>query len=265
MSNVTVRSADGVTIAVERFGDGPPLVVVPGALSDLTAWMACAPLLANGRGAHVIDRRGRGTSGDATSYEPEREVEDVLTVLAAVSGPADLLGHSSGAILALWSAERAPEALRRLVLYEPPVFLDEEDQIPDDLPERLDALLATGDEEAAVQTFMREGPRAPEAEIQGLRRHPAWARMLAMARTVAYDARIQRGFDLDLPRLAGMRTPTMMLIGAESPPRMRKGSAAIAHALPDVRIEELPGQAHLAQLFAPDVLAGAVDRFLSAD
>jgi pimeloyl-ACP methyl ester carboxylesterase len=62
-----------------------------------------------------------------------------------------------------------------------------------------------------------------------------------------------------------MRTPTLMLVGTESPPRMRKASEAIARALPDVRVEELSGQAHLAQILAPDVLAGAVDRFLSAN
>jgi pimeloyl-ACP methyl ester carboxylesterase len=260
-----VRSTDGTSIAVERLGEGPPLVVVPGALSDHTAWMACAPLLASRRSAHVIDRRGRGASGDGPSTDPEREVEDVLAVLGAVGGPADLLGHSSGAILALRSAERAPGALRRLVLYEPPVFLDQEDQVPADLPERLDALLAAGEEDSALQMFMREGPRSPEAEIEVLRRHRAWARMLAMAHTAPDDTRIQQGFDLDLRRLAAVRTPTLLLIGSESPARMRKASEAIANALPDVRIEEIPGQAHLAQLLAPDVLADAVDRFLSAD
>lgn len=260
-----VASADGTPIAVERYGDGPVLVIVPGALSDLTGWMACALLLANGRSVHVIDRRGKGASGDAPRYEPEREIEDVLAVLTAIGGPADLLGHSSGAILALQSAERAPE-LRRLVLYEPPLFFDEEDRVPADLPERLDALLAAGDEDVALQTFLREGPRNSEAEIQGLREHrAAWPRMLALAHTVAYDSRVQRGFDGDLGRLAAMRTPTLMLIGAKSPPRMRKGSEAIARALPDVRIEELTGQAHLAPLVAPDLFAGAVDRFLSTD
>ncbi|MGZ8585348.1 MAG: alpha/beta fold hydrolase, partial [Actinomycetota bacterium] len=177
-SSTIVRSADGTPIAVERCGDGPALVVVPGALSDFTAWMACAPLLANGRSVQVIDRRGRGGSGDAASYEPDREIDDVLAVLAAAGGPADLLGHSSGAILALQATERTPGELRRLVLYEPPVFLEEDDRIPTDLPERLDALLASGDEDAALETFLREGPRSPDAEIRGSRRHPVWSSML---------------------------------------------------------------------------------------
>jgi pimeloyl-ACP methyl ester carboxylesterase len=89
--------------------------------------------------------------------------------------------------------------------------------------------------------------------------------MLALVHTIPYDARVVRDFDMDLRRLADMRAPTLMLIGGESPPRVRRASEAIARALPDVRIEELPGQGHQAQLLAPDVFAGAVDRFLTGD
>ncbi len=265
MSNTTVRSADGTRIALTGYGEGPSLVVVPGALCDHTAWMSCGPPMARGRRVQVIDRRGRGASGDAPSYEPDREVEDVLAVLAAVGG-ADLLGHSSGAILALRAAERAPEDLHRLVLYEPPLFFDAEDAIPDDLPGRLDALVASGDEDGALETFLREGPRAEESDIQEMRSHgAAWPWMLALVHTIPYDARIVRDFDMDLRRLGDMRTPTLMLIGSDSPPRVRRASETVAHALPDVRIEELPGQKHQAQLLAPEMFARAVDRFLTGD
>jgi pimeloyl-ACP methyl ester carboxylesterase len=180
-----VISADGTRIAVSADGDGPALVVVPGALSDRTAW-TCAPLLAAGRSVHAIDRRGRGGSGDARSYEPDFEVEDVLAVLAAVGGPADLLGHSSGAILALRAAERAPKDLGRLVLYEPPLFFDADDAIAADLPERLDALVAAEDGDGALETFLREGPRAQESDIQEVRSdESAWPRMLALVHTIS--------------------------------------------------------------------------------
>jgi pimeloyl-ACP methyl ester carboxylesterase len=263
---VIVRSADGTTIGVERVGDGgdgPPLVVVPGALSDVASWSGCAPLLADGRSVYVVDRRGRGASGDAEAYEVEREIEDVLAVLDGLARPTDLLGHSSGAILALGTAERSPAHLRRLVLYEPPVFIGDEDRIPPDLPARLDTLLAEGDEAGALETFLREGPRTPDPEIEWLRAHQGWQRMLTMVRTVPYDARISQGFDLEVGRLTSMQTPTLMLIGSLSPPRMRHGSEAIAASLPDVLVEELDGQAHLAQVLAPDAFAAAVLRFLA--
>ena len=264
MSNTAVRSADGTWIALAGYGDGPPLVVVPGALSDHTAWMSCAPPMATGRSVQVIDRRGRGASGDATSYAPDREVDDVLAVLTALGPKADLLGHSSGAILALQAAERAPMELRRLVLYEPPLFFEDDDAIPADLPERLEALLADGDEDRALETFLREGPRAQGSDIQEMRSHEAaWPWMLALVHTIPYDARIVRDFDMDLRRLGDMRTPTLMLIGSDSPPRVRRASETVAQALPDVRIEELPGQKHQAQLLAPEVFARAVDRFLT--
>ena len=57
--------------------------------------------------------------------------------------------------------------LRRLVLYEPPLFFDDDDAIPADLPERLEALLAAGDEDRALETFLREGPRAPGVGYPG--------------------------------------------------------------------------------------------------
>ena len=89
--------------------------------------------------------------------------------------------------------------------------------------------------------------------------------MLALVHTIPYDARIVRDFDMDLRRLGDMRTPTLMLIGSDSPPRVRRASETVAQALPDVRIEELPGQKHQAQLLAPEVFARAVDRFLTGD
>jgi hypothetical protein len=39
---------------------------------------------------------------------------------------------------------------------------------------------------------------------------------------------------------------------------------ALAAVLPDVRIQELPGQAHEAMTTAPQMYAGAVSRFLLA-
>ena len=262
---MTVLSADGTTIAVHRMGDGPPLVVVPGALSNVTGWTACVTLLARHRGVHVIDRRGRGASGDAPSYAPLREVEDVLAVLRGIGGQVDVLGHSSGAVLALQAAERDRSALRRMVLYEPPLFIAPADRMPADLPERLDELLAAGDDDGAVRTFLREGPRSTDVELDDLRGRRAWAQMVAMAPSVPRDTRIVAGFDRDLRRLAQVRTRTLMLVGSESPPRMRKPSEAIADALPDARSEELLGQAHQAHLLAPDALADAVERFLTED
>src|SRR6185295_12093041 len=67
---------------------------------------------------HVMDRRGRGMSGDAGNYSIARELEDIEAVLAAAGSGACLVGHSYGALCSLLTASRTP--VSRLALYEPP-------------------------------------------------------------------------------------------------------------------------------------------------
>lgn len=259
-----VHSSDGTAISCESHGEGRPLVVVSGALFGSERWLTVVPRLAVGRRLLIVDRRGRGKSGDTPPYAPEREVEDILAILANLAGPVDLFGHSSGAILALQTAARVPPNLERLIAYEPPVFFRAEDRIAPDLPERLDALLAAGDRNAAVQTFLREGPRVSEREIAGMAQTNFWPQLLAtQGHTVPYDSRVQRSFSADPDELGRIRIRTLMLLGGASPERMKSGAETIATRLPNAEIKELPGQQHVAQLSAPELFASAINEFLS--
>ena len=260
-----VRSPDGTPINAETYGEGSPaLVVVPGALSTQGTWKAAAQLLSTGRTVLVLDRRGRGESGDAPAYTPEREVEDVLAFLRALGQPTDLIGHSSGALLAVQAAQRAPAALRRLVLYEPPVYFAGSDGVPADLPERLDALLAAGDRAAALEMFLREGPRVPDQQLIEMRADPSWPARVAMAHTVAREASIQRGFDAAPAELRRVGVPTLMLMGGESPRRMRAGAEGIAARIPGCATHILRGQQHSGMRTNPVSFSEAVDGFLRA-
>jgi len=265
MAQLLVRSADGTQISSESYGQGRPLFIVSGALFASERWQPVAQIFATQRRPVVIDRRGRGNSGDTAPYAPEREIEDILAVLAALPGPFDLLGHSSGAILSLQVAARSPANLERLVVYEPPVFLNEADRIAQDLPERLDALLAAGEPGQAVDTFLHEGPRVPERERQAMQASSFWLREVVakLGHTVPYDSRVQRSFDADPAELARIRIPTLMLIGGASPERMRAGAVTVAARLPNARIRELQGQEHMAQMTAVPLFAAAVNEFLS--
>jgi pimeloyl-ACP methyl ester carboxylesterase len=263
MTQTLVTSADGTKISSEHTGVGRPLVIVSGALFASELWLKAIPLILHRR-AVVVDRRGRGKSGNGAEYAPEREVEDLLAVLGSLEGPVDLLGHSSGAILALQVAERTPPNLERLIAYEPPVFFDAQDRIAPDLPERLEALVAAGKPEAAVETFLREGPRASETEIEKTKARATWAPLVrGFAHTVAYDSRIQRAFSPDPAELSRVRARTLMLLGDASPPRMRSGTETIAARLPNATLTELAGQQHMAMLSAPALFASAVNDFLA--
>ena len=116
-----VASRDGTEIAVWSSGQGPPLVLVHGAVADHTRWRPLLPYLEPHVTVHAMDRRGRGASGDAPGYAIEREFEDVAAVVDAVaeaSGSAtDLYGHSFGGLCAFGGATLTA-SVGRLVLYE---------------------------------------------------------------------------------------------------------------------------------------------------
>src|SRR5688500_13214305 len=114
-------SNDGSAIAYDTIGDGPPIVLLAGALCTRGVTRPLADAL--GTQVRVLnpDRRGRGDSTDASGdpWTLEREIEDVAALIQAAGGTASLYGHSSGAGLALQCAAAAVP-VDRLVLYVPP-------------------------------------------------------------------------------------------------------------------------------------------------
>src|SRR4030095_553779 len=116
----TTVSKDGTTIAFDRLGDGPPVVLVCGFPTDRKYPNGpLASLLASGFTVLNYDRRGRGDSGDTQPYAVEREFEDLDAVIgeAGAGGSAFVYGTSSGAALALKAA--APGGpLTKLALWE---------------------------------------------------------------------------------------------------------------------------------------------------
>ena len=84
-----VTSADGTTLAYERHGDGPALVLICGAAVDRRANAGLVAALAPDFAVYNFDRRGRGDSGDTPPYAVDREVEDVAAMLGAAGGSVD--------------------------------------------------------------------------------------------------------------------------------------------------------------------------------
>src|SRR5262249_32465298 len=118
----TVTSEDGTTIAYDQTGNGPPLVLVDGALNSRAFGLnrPLAAILADRFTVITYDRRGRGDSGDTQPYAAQREIEDLAAVIDATGGPAHVYGISSGAGLALETACAVPAHVAKLALYEAP-------------------------------------------------------------------------------------------------------------------------------------------------
>ena len=258
----TVRSADGTAIAYTQAGQGPPLVLVDGALCSRSfgPMPKLAAQLTPRFTVFTYDRRGRGASGDTRPYAIDREVEDIEALAALAGGTVFVHGTSSGSALALEAARRIP-AIGKLAVYEPPFIVDNSrTPIPDDYLARLDRLVAERRNGDAVKMFMRfVGTPAIFTAVMPLT--PVWPKLKAVAPTLPYDIEImqdhQRGTPLEDAEWALVKVPVLVAAGGKSPAWMVSGTHALADALPDARYRTLPGQTHMVkpQAIAP-VLTG---------
>src|SRR5262245_22927129 len=122
-TRISIVSRDGTRLACDRFGDGPPVILVLGAFNARDTGAPLARALAAAHTVYNYDRRGRGDRGDTPPYAVERELEDRDAIIRAAGGEAAVLGFSSGAALALAGASRGL-AITRLALYDLPLFVD---------------------------------------------------------------------------------------------------------------------------------------------
>ena len=257
-------SRDGTAIGYATSGEGPPLVLVHGGLGDHTRWSELVPYLEPHRTVHAMDRRGRGLSGDGPDYCPEREFEDIAAVVDAVAEDAgsdvDVYGVSNGATFALGAATLTPN-IRRLALYEPGIA-DADDLVTPELDQRLEALLADGDNEGLVETFFREALGLGDDDIATMRAQPSWPARVAAAPTLPRELRNTPEQLFDPARAATVTVPTLLLQGSESPESLRADVRRVADAVPDTRIAILEGQAHSADFLAPQLVAEQLLAFL---
>jgi pimeloyl-ACP methyl ester carboxylesterase len=257
-----VKSNDGTPIAYRRSGKGTPLVLVHGTTADHTRWTPVLPALEQDFTVYAMDRRGRGESGDAEPYALEREFEDVAAVVNAAGPQVKLLGHSYGALCAMEAALRTPH-LHRLVLYEPVFPVDGIEMYPPGAREKLQALLTQGDRDLLLVTFFRDIVQVPEEQIDLLRAEPAWQGRLAAAHTVVREL-ADADYVFDPTRFRRLAVPTLLLVGENSPPVLKKPTERVAAALPNSRVVVMPGQGHIAMRTAPELFLREVIGFLEA-
>jgi pimeloyl-ACP methyl ester carboxylesterase len=246
----TVRSQDGTTIAFDRLGEGPAVILVGGAFSYRTfpKMRQLAELLASRFTVINYDRRGRGDSGDASTYSVELEIEDLRALIDAAGGPASLWGWSSGGALALRAAGAGLD-VEKLAIYEAPFMVDRSGPLPPpDFAERLDALVAADRRSAAVKYYMTKGMGIPPAIVMAMRLAPFWSKLKAVAHTLPYDWAVlgdtMSGRPLSADEWAGVEARTLVMSGEKSPAQLRNGARALADVLPNAEHRVLRGQSH---------------------
>ncbi|ALC27377.1 alpha/beta hydrolase [Streptomyces sp. CFMR 7] len=255
-----ILSADSTPIAYRRRGEGPPLVLVGGALGTAAADAPLAALLAPRFTVVTYDRRGRGASGSGGAGV-RREIEDLAAVVTAAGPGASVFGMSSGGALAL-EAAAAGLPVELLAVYEPPYTPGASGLLlKARASERLHRLLAAGDRAGAVELFLATTGVDP-ATVDRMRRAPLWPGLEALAPTLAYDDAVLGDGAVPAERFAAVTARTLVVCGGFSSARSRAATRTLAEALPRARHRTLTGQTHEV---APQVLAPVLADFFARD
>jgi pimeloyl-ACP methyl ester carboxylesterase len=258
LSEETTHSADGTAIGFLKLGSGPALVCVHGSLTTGDEWIPLANALAERFTCVLMDRRGRGRSGDDSSHSLDKECEDIEAVLRATRAPY-LLGHSYGAICTLETAARYP--IEKLVLYEPPLPI--EGSVVGPAFQDFKAAVDRGALDEALTIGLRDLVRMSEDEVKGLRETPLWAMMAALTPTWTREISQIEQLEIGVDRYAEIKAPTLLLVGSVTAPHHVVASRALEQVLPKTRWVDLRGQGHQAHLGATAEFAAAVEAFLA--
>jgi alpha-beta hydrolase superfamily lysophospholipase len=253
-----VSSADGTSIAYEKTGSGPAVVLVCGGSTDRGSNAGLAAVLSATTTVFNFDRRGRGDSGDTPPYAVDREFEDLQAVIDAAGGSVSVYGTSGGAIFGLQAAARGLP-ITRMVLWEPAYVLPgSRPPVPADYEDRLRELLAQDRRGDMVELFLTDAVGIPAEFVAQIREYPGWAQQEAVAHVLVYDAMVVGDFSVPRGELAGVATPTLVLDGGTTP-WLSQSADAVAAALPQAERATLTGQQHNVE---PEAIAPAITRFL---
>jgi 3-oxoadipate enol-lactonase len=256
---------NGVDVAYDELGAGPPLVLLHAGVADRGMWDDVAPLLAGSFRTIRCDLRGYGET--PLPDGPYVHADDVAGLLAALGlERAHLLGVSMGGQVALDLAIARPELVDRLVLVGSGIDGWQYERGLTAAWAEEEKAFERGDlDEAAwisVRTWV-DGPERSASEVPpGLRR-----RVFEMQRTALDldNANAEEGWltPSRRERLGDVRAPTLVMVGALDQRDFRRIARFLADGIAGSRFEELTGVAHLPPLEQPAPFARSVLAFLA--
>jgi pimeloyl-ACP methyl ester carboxylesterase len=235
MATMTVN---GLQLYYEERGEGAAILGIHGTPSSCVLWRDAAVRLAGLGRCITYDRRGFGRSARPEPFvatDLADQVDDAVGLLDALGAtPAVVVGRSTGGLIALEVARRAPRAVRALVLLEPALLsVDPAAQAwADDLRA---TVLAAGSPAAAARAAIRAalGDVGWETLPGGLAAvfTEGGDAVLAEARGTGLDLSADP-LTLDDATLAGLEVPALLVSAEDSPEVLRRVTDHLAGRLP---------------------------------
>jgi pimeloyl-ACP methyl ester carboxylesterase len=262
-------SSDGTELAGRVLGQGPPLLLVPGALSDGEfIWGPLLPLLAERFTCYTMSHRGRGPlSGASTDVRRERLVEDVTAFADSIEKPVACFAWSQGGFMALGAAART-DAINALAVFEPfvPEVLPEDElvRLIEVITQMTDAA-STGRLVDAARAFVQWVANEDElADTAALGLFDGFARnVAAQLREFQVMSDSEVASPTDPAELAGVTAPVLLLCGTRSIPGTfwPDGVRHVETHVAEARVGAVPGAGHFGPVCVPEAVAEEVTAF----
>jgi 3-oxoadipate enol-lactonase len=265
-----VTMDDGVALAVTAAGSGPALLLVHGFGGAKEDFADHIHALAERHRVVTFDHRGHGESDgppELDAYSLDRMAADVVGVADALGIDSfRLLGHSMGGMVARRVELAHPGRIDALVLMDTspgpvpgvdPELVEEAATVAveegkDVLKPLLDAAATL--ETPAYQRLLAERPGYQEFEDR------KWSTLsIVMWAAMARDMARQPD---QLPLLANVRCPTLVIVGEEDKPFV-EASRRMAATIPDAQLVVVPDAGHSPQFENPRAWLEAVEGFLA--
>jgi pimeloyl-ACP methyl ester carboxylesterase len=265
-----IETDDGVGLAVERLGSGPPFLLLHGFTGAKEDFADHAARFAERFTVVTFDHRGHGASDRpdrVDAYSLERLAADALAVADALElDRFALLGHSMGGMVARRVVLTHPERVRSLVLLDtspgrPPNIDRDEARFAAEvgLTEGMTVLRALLDD---ADTLGSEADKRVRRERPGYVEYAArkWANVVAEA----YAGLVHSMFDQpdQLEEMRSIGCPTLVAAGEQDAQFVAAGRA-MAEVIPDAQLAVVPDAGHAPQFENPDAYFATVDAFLS--
>lgn len=254
---------DGVSYAVEVGGDGPSLMLIHGFTGRGSDWAPFLPDLRRDRTAITVDLLGHGDSespADPARHAIERQAADLAGILRRLGlAPADVVGYSLGARIALRMVVAEPDVVARLFLESPSAGIA--DQADRSARQAADEQLAQLLDREGIDAFVdrwenlpvfaaeRAMPAVERARLHAARLHNQPAGLAASLRGAGQGA-MEPLHD----RLAGVTAPTLVVAGALDEAGSDR-ARAVASGIPGARLAILEGIGHAPHREVPDRFA----------
>ena len=251
----------GTTLAYDDQGQGIPVILIHGFPFSRRMWTPQIEALAPVCRVVTPDLRGFGES-DGAPESMDQLADDVHALVEALALPAFVLaGFSMGGYVVFRYLAAHAERLRALMLLDT--------RAEPDAPEARQRRFA------GIERIQREGPGGFLDDFTKLvlsaRTAQARPEVAAEVRRLMEGAKVESlvgGLRAmaerpdSTPLLAGVRVPTLVVVGEDDQATPVGSSRAIAGAIPGAELIIIPGAGHVSNLEQPDAFNQALLRFL---